>query len=33
VVYKLSKAKGLGVREAGVELAAGKYWDEVVAMF
>lgn len=33
VVYKLAKAKGLGVREAGVELAAGKYWDEVVAMF
>ncbi|MBE6969515.1 MAG: ornithine aminomutase [Ruminococcaceae bacterium] len=33
VVYKLAKAKGLGVREAGVELAAGKCWDEVVAMF
>ena len=33
VVYKLAKAKGLGVREAGVELAAGKLWDEVVAMF
>ena len=33
VVYKLAKAKGLGVREAGVELAAGKYWDEAVAMF
>ena len=33
VVYKLSKAKGLGVREAGVELAAGKLWDDAVALF
>ena len=33
VVYKLAKAKGLSVREAGVELAAGKLWDDVVALF
>ena len=33
VVYKLAKAKGLSVREAGVELAAGKLWDDAVALF
>jgi len=33
VVYKLAKTKGLGVREAGVELAAGKLWDDAVALF
>lgn len=33
VVYKLAKAKGLSVREAGIELAAGKLWDDVVALF
>ena len=33
VVYKLAKAKGLSVREAGIELAAGKLWDDAVALF
>ena len=33
VVYKLAKAKGLGIREAGMELADGKLWDDAVALF
>lgn len=33
VVYKLAKEKGLGIREAGLELVEGRLWDEVVALF
>ena len=33
VVYKLAKAKELGVREAGLELVGGKLWDEAAALF
>jgi len=33
VVYKLSKAKGLTIREAGVALCNDQYWDEVVQLF
>jgi D-ornithine 4,5-aminomutase subunit alpha len=33
VVYKLSKEKGMSIREASEELAKGKYWDEAVALF
>lgn len=33
IVYKLSKAKGLAIREAGLALAEGKYWDEIENMF
>lgn len=33
VVYKLSKEKGISVREAGVALVEGKYWDEVNGLF
>lgn len=33
VVYKLSKQKGMSIRETSEELAKGKYWDEAVALF
>ncbi len=33
VVYKLSKEKGISIREASQLLAQGKCWDEVTAMF
>ena len=33
VVYKLSKEKGLEIREAGLALLEGKYWEEIVEMF
>lgn len=33
VVYKLSKAKGMPIRETGEKLAKGEYWDEAVALF
>ena len=33
VVYKLSKAKNISVKEAGTLLAEGKGWDEAVALF
>ncbi len=33
VVYKLAKAKGISVKEAGSMLAEGKGWDEAVALF
>lgn len=33
VVYKLSKEKNISVREAGVALVEGKYWDEVNGLF
>jgi len=33
VVYKLAKNKNISIREAGVALSEGKYWDEVVEMF
>lgn len=33
VVYKLAKGKNLQIREAGLALVDGKYWDEVVEMF
>ena len=33
VVFKLAKEKNISIREAGIALAEGKYWDEVVAMF
>ena len=32
-VYKLSKARNIGLREAGDLLAEGKGWDEVAALF
>lgn len=33
VVWKLSEKKGISVREVGVGLAEGKYWDEVDTLF
>lgn len=33
VVYKLAKEKDMSVRDAGVALANGEYWDEVVSLF
>ncbi len=33
VVYKLSKVKNIGIREAGVALSEGKYWNEIVNIF
>jgi D-ornithine 4,5-aminomutase subunit alpha len=33
VVWRLSKKLGISVREAGVGLAEGKYWDEVDSLF
>ena len=33
VVWRLSKKLGISVREAGVALSEGKYWDEVDSLF
>ena len=33
VVWRLSKKLGVSVREAGLALAEGKYWDEVDSLF
>lgn len=33
VVWRLSKKLGVSVREAGLGLAEGKYWDEVDTLF
>ncbi len=33
VVYKVSKEKGITIKEVSEQLADGKLWDEAVAMF
>ena len=33
VVYKVSKAKDISIREASIKLAQGEYWDDAVALF
>ncbi|NLD19444.1 MAG: ornithine aminomutase [Clostridiales bacterium] len=33
VVYKVSQAKNISIREASIKLAEGEYWDDAVAMF
>lgn len=33
VVYKISKEKGLSIREASEALARGEYWEDAVAAF
>jgi len=33
VVYRLSKAKALPLREAGVKLADGELWEDAAALF
>ena len=33
IVYKLAKAKNLSIRDAGLNLAASKMWDDAIALF
>ena len=33
VIYKLAKAEGMDIREAGVVLASGKLWDKAESLF
>jgi D-ornithine 4,5-aminomutase subunit alpha len=33
VVYKVSREKGMDVRQAGLELIDGKHWDDVLKSF
>jgi len=33
IVYKLAKEKNIEIREAGLALSEGKYWDEAYALF
>ena len=33
IVYKLAKAKNMEIRDAGLALGEGKYWDEAVSLF
>lgn len=33
IVYKLSKARDISIREAGLKLAEGQMWDEVMGLF
>ena len=33
VVYKISKEKGISIREASEALARGEYWEDAVAAF
>lgn len=33
IIYKLSKSKNIPVREAGLKLAEGQMWDEVLVLF
>lgn len=33
IVYRVAKEKGMDVREAGLQLAEGKLWDEVMGIF
>ena len=33
IVWRLSKKLGVSVREAGLNLSEGKYWDEVDSLF
>lgn len=33
VVWRLSKKLGVSVREAGLELASGRHWDDVDTLF
>ncbi|WP_053957039.1 ornithine aminomutase subunit alpha [Inediibacterium massiliense] len=33
VVYKLAKSKNMDIRDAGVALSNGEYWDEVIDLF
>ncbi len=33
VIYRIAKEKNLSVREAGLALIEGKFWDDAVTMF
>ena len=33
VVYKISKEKGISIREASIKLAQGESWDDAAALF
>lgn len=33
VVYKLSKCRGISIREAGLNLVEGRLWDEAISLF
>ena len=33
VVYKISKEKGISIRESSIKLAQVEYWDDAVALF
>ena len=33
IVYKLAKAKSMDIRDAGLALSEGKYWDEAAALY
>lgn len=33
IVYKLAKNKNMDIREAGLKLADGQMWDEVISLF
>lgn len=33
LVYKLAREKNMDIREAGLKLANGKMWDEVLSLF
>ena len=33
VVYRLAKEKGMEIRDAGLALVEGKFWDEVTGFF
>ncbi|MDK2918416.1 MAG: D-ornithine 4,5-aminomutase subunit alpha [Candidatus Petromonas sp.] len=33
VVYRVAKDKNISIRQAGLELIEGKYWDDVVKSF
>lgn len=33
IVYKLSKSKNMEIRDAGLKLANGEMWDDVMALF
>ncbi len=33
IVYRVAKEKNIGIREAGLALMNGEYWDDAVAIF
>jgi len=33
VIYRIAKEKNISVREAGLALIEGKFWDDAVTMF